>query len=240
MAAPTLQEFVAGEWKTATYERCKPSTRKRMDSALRTQLIPTFGCRRLDRIDRGAVHSWFDRYSMVAPGGANRTLDVLRQILNSAVTYGYLPTNPTQGVARNRRPKPTRFLSRTEVDRLHAALDAHRGRESGRQQAEIIRLLLLTGCRKGELMHLRWTEIDGDTLRLADTKTGPEQSFSARKLARSSSASHGHRVRMSSPRRLIHRTHGLPSCRSGARCVAKRVSKMHGCTISAIRSPAMP
>ena len=177
MTAPTLQEFVAGEWKTATYERCKPSTRKRMDSALRTQLIPTFGCRRLDRIDRGAVHSWFDRYSMVAPGGANRTLDVLRQILNSAVTYGYLPTNPTQGVARNRRPKPTRFLSRTEVDRLHAALDAHRGRESGRQQAEIIRLLLLTGCRKGELMHLRWTEIDGDTLRLADTKTGPRTVF---------------------------------------------------------------
>ncbi|MDE0178859.1 MAG: site-specific integrase [Gammaproteobacteria bacterium] len=138
---------------------------------MRTQLLPTFGARPLDRIDPVAVHGWFDGYSRVAPGGANRTLDVLRQILNTAVAYGYLDINPTRSVRRN--PRPTRFLSRAEVDRLNAALDAHRGRGSGGQQAAIIRLLLLTGCRKGELVHLRWSEVDGNTLRLTDSKTGP-------------------------------------------------------------------
>ncbi len=174
MAAPTFRAFVEGAWKTACYQRCKASTRKRMDSALRRQLVPTFGDRSLDRIDTIAVHGWFDRYSATAPGGANRTLDVLRQIMGYAVTCGYAATNPTRGVAHNPRTKRTRFLSRAEVDRLHAALDAHGGRGSGRQQAAIIRLLLLlTGCRKSEIVHLRWSEVDGDALRLRDSKTGP-------------------------------------------------------------------
>ena len=173
MTPPTFGRFVEATWKTACYDRCKPSTRRRVDSALRTQLLPTFGARRLDRILRETVHSWFDRYSRTAPAGANRTLDVLRQIFNHAVACGLVATNPTRGVRRNRRPKLTRFLSRAEVDRLHAALDAHRGRGSGEQQAEIIRLLLLTGCRKGEIVRLRWSEVGEASLHLMDSKTGP-------------------------------------------------------------------
>ena len=171
--APTLRTFTAGPWKRACYERCKPSTRRRVDSALDTQLLPVFGERRLDRITPGAVHRWFDRYSLTAPAGANRTLDVLRQILNHAVACGHLANNPTAGVRRNPRPLLTRFLSRAEIDRLHAALDEHRGRGPGRQQADIIRLLLLTGCRKGEIVNLRWSELGSDTLRLLDGKAGP-------------------------------------------------------------------
>lgn len=177
MAAPTLRDFAGGCWKTTCYDCCKPSTRRRIDGALRTQLLPTFGAQPLDRISRAAVHRWFDRYSRTAPGGANRTLDVLLQILNHAVACGVLAGNPARGVTRNRRPRPTRFLSRAEVDRLHAALDAHRPRGSGRQQADVIRLLLLTGCRKSEIVRLRWTEVADDALHLADTKTGPRTVF---------------------------------------------------------------
>ena len=177
MPVPTFRAFVAVQWKAACYDRCKPSTRKRMDSALDTQLLPAFGTLPLDRIDRAAVHLWFDCYSRTAPGGANRTLDVLRQILNHAIACGHISANPTRGVIRNPRRKLTRFLSRAEVDRLHQALDVHRGRGSGRQQAEIIRLLLLTGCRKGELVRLRWSDVDDDMLRLSDGKTGPRSVF---------------------------------------------------------------
>lgn len=41
------------------------------------------------------------------------------------------------------------------------------------QQVDVIRLLLLTGCRKGEICRLRWDEVDNGRLRLADSKTGP-------------------------------------------------------------------
>lgn len=144
-----------------------------MDSALATQLLPTFGALPLDRVDESDVHRWFDRYSRTAPAGANRTLDILRQLFNFAVTCGHLESNPASLVKRNRRPQMTRFLTREEIGRLYAALDAHRGRKSGAQQAEVIRLLLLTGCRKSEIVQLRWSEIDGDRLCLMDSKTGP-------------------------------------------------------------------
>ena len=144
-----------------------------MDSALATQLLPTFGSLPLNKIAVADVLAWFDRYSRKAPGGANRTLDILRQILNHAVACGRRDANPAGGIARNSSPLRTRFLSRTEVARLREALTAHQGRGSGRQQADIIRLLLLTGCRKGELVGLRWSEVSKVTLRLHDGKTGP-------------------------------------------------------------------
>lgn len=173
MAIPLFREFVEGPWRRSCYQRCKASTRLRIDSALETQLVPVFGRLPLDCIQPTCVHRWFDDYSLTAPAGANRTLDVLRQILNFAVSCGYIAINPSRTIRRNRRPARTRFLSRTEVARLHTVLDAHCGRGSGRQQAEVIRLLLFTGCRRSEIIGLRWSEVDGDVLRLHDSKTGP-------------------------------------------------------------------
>ena len=115
MAAPTFHDFVAGDWKTTCYDRCKPSTRGRMDSAFRTQLLPTFGARPLDRICRATVHLWFDRYSRTAPGGANRTLDVLRQILNHAIACRHLATNPTRGVQCVPLPVVSRLLGHSQA-----------------------------------------------------------------------------------------------------------------------------
>lgn len=180
MAMPTFEGFVHGSWRTACFQRCKPSTQQRMDSALRTQLLPAFGPKRLDEIESLGVHRWFDHYSRSAPAGANRVLDILKQIFSYAIECGHLDGNPAVGVRHNPRPRVTRFLSRDEVARVHAALDAHRGRGSGQQQVAIIRLLLLTGCRKGEIVGLRWREVDGGVLRLADSKTGPRTIFLSR------------------------------------------------------------
>ena len=110
------------------------------------------------------------------PGGANSALLVFRQIMNHAISRGHIETNPTRGLKRNPRPKLTRFLSREEIGRLHEVLDGYEPRQpSGKAQADIIRLLLLTGCRAGEMVKLRWREVDGDTLELEDSKTGPRQ-----------------------------------------------------------------
>ena len=81
--------------------------------------------------------------------------------------------NPARGIKRNPRPKLTRFLSREEVRRLHRALDRLTGaRPSRARQADIIRLLLLTGCRKSEIRTLRWQDEDGDAINLVDAKAG--------------------------------------------------------------------
>ena len=96
--------------------------------------------------------------------------------MNAALAAGHVQTAPVKGIAKNPRPKLTRFLSAQEIERLHRVLDRLVDeRPSRRQQADVIRLLLLTGCRVGEILKLQWSEVDGDCLNLADTKTGPRR-----------------------------------------------------------------
>ena len=176
-AVPKFGEFVRGPGQVCI-GRCKPSTLKAVRWVLNAQLLPTFGSLPLDRITRADVTRWFDEYSRTAPGGANHALSVLRRILNHAVECEHLQTNPARSVKRNPRPKLTRFLSREEISRLHRVLDHYgRARPSRVQQADVIRLLLLTGCRRSEILTLRWQDIDGDALKLADAKTGPRRVF---------------------------------------------------------------
>ena len=176
-ATPTFGEFVAGPGRVCL-DRCKPSTQKAERWALTARLLPIFGALPLDRITRACVTRWFDEYSRTAPGGANHVLGLLRRILNHAVACGHLQSNPTRGVKSNPRPKLTRFLSHEEIQRLHRALDFFAATEPSRtQQVDIIRLLLLTGCRKSEILTLRRQDVDGDTLDLADAKVGPRRVF---------------------------------------------------------------
>ena len=169
---PLFRDFVAGPWKEAHFDRFKPSTQRTAGYELAGQLLPAFGAKPLDRIGEAGIRRWFERYSRTAPGNANHVLERLRQIMNFAVACDHIEANPAGGIAFNRRPKLTRFLSREEVARLHRVLDAQT-RKDRRQQADIIRLLLLTGCRRGEITGLRWSEVRDGTLALADSKTGP-------------------------------------------------------------------
>lgn len=173
-SVPLFRDFVVGQWKSAHFPGYKPSTRKSANGYLTGQLLPAFGSTALNRITSRQVLHWFSRYSQSAPGGANTALRILRAILNFAVACGHIETNPTAGVQPNRRDPRSRFLSQHEVRRLHHVLDEQSGkRPAARQEADIIRLLLLTGCRLGEILNLRWCEVDGDMLALGDSKTGP-------------------------------------------------------------------
>ena len=174
-SVPLLRDFVAGPWTEVHFDRYKPSTQRGVRFHIERRILPAFGSKRLDRISPAAVRRWFDRQSRTAPGNANHALGRLRQIMNFAMACGHVQSNPTNGIRRNRGKKLSRFLSREEIVRLHAVLDEHALTDERRQQVDIIRLLLLTGCRKGEIVNLRWSEVEGDTLALGDAKTGPRK-----------------------------------------------------------------
>ena len=172
--APLLREFVSGPWRGACYDRCKPSTQRGFRSILNSQLLPAFGSRRLDGITRVSVIRWFEKYSKTAPRNANSALTLLRLILNHALACGHIDANPARGIRRNPEAQLNRFLSREEIRRLHSVLDRYaQGSTSQAQQADTIRLLLLTGCRKNEIVRLRREEVKADRLELRDSKTGP-------------------------------------------------------------------
>ena len=173
---PLFRDFVLDDWLPAYRRRCAPSSCRSANRVLERQLIPAFGRLPLDAIRRIDVERWFDAYSRTAPGGANKALDILGQIMNAALAAGHAETAPVKGITKNPRPKLTRFLSAAEIERLHCVLDRLVGeRPSRRPQADVVRLLLLTGCRMGEILKLQWSEVDGDRLNLADSKTGPRR-----------------------------------------------------------------
>src|SRR5216683_5392219 len=108
-------------------------------------------------------------------GSAARSLAVLGAMLQFAVGRKLIPANPAKGVRLLKVEKKERFLSEAEVARLADALVAmdreHRLNPSG---AAAVRMLLLTGCRKSEILSLRWDWVDfgRGLLRLPDSKSG--------------------------------------------------------------------
>ena len=84
-------------------------------------------------------------------------------------------TNPCRGVTQYHRRRRERFLTEAEFERLGCALDALEA-EGGASAcaAAAVKLLMLTGCRKSEVLSLRWEDValEEAELRLADSKTG--------------------------------------------------------------------
>ena len=79
--------------------------------------------------------------------------------------------NPCVGIRKNPRRHIARFLDSHELARLGKALDAHEARWP--EAVAAIRLLALTGCRRGEVLNLRWRDIRKKAIVLPDSKTGP-------------------------------------------------------------------
>jgi len=108
------------------------------------------------------------------PGVANRTLGMLGAILQFAVERGLRKDNPARNVRKFKEGRRSRFLSNDEIARLGEALREAESRGANAYGIAAIRLLLLTGCRKNEILGLRWDEVDFSSgfLRLSDSKTG--------------------------------------------------------------------
>ena len=90
------------------------------------------------------------------PVRANRMVESLRHAFNLAIAWKWCSENPAVGVARNREDPRERYLTREEMTKLFAALDAHPEQTS----AGAIRFLALTGARRSEVLNARWDMFD--------------------------------------------------------------------------------
>ncbi|MDE0175464.1 MAG: tyrosine-type recombinase/integrase [Defluviicoccus sp.] len=168
----TLFEAVA-ETVFRQYERLwKPRTLEVNRSYLKNQILPRFAGRPVAEIDAREVRGWFASLA-ATPVAADRSKPVLSVVMREAERMGLRPegSNPCRGIRRYRRKGRERFLSDDEIRRLSGVLSDHALRYP--RQVAVIRLLLLTGCRKGEILTLRWSDYREGNLFLRDGKAGP-------------------------------------------------------------------
>ena len=109
---------------------------------------------------------------------ANYVVENLSAMFNRAQAWGAVPdgTNPCSEVVRYARTPRQRFLTEAEFTRLGLTLfDMEAAGEIPSHAAAAIRLLMLTGCRRNEIVALRWDEVNlkRKELRLRDAKCGP-------------------------------------------------------------------
>ena len=170
--ADTPFETVAKEVFRSYARNWKASTLKVNQSYFRNQILPWFEGRPIGGIDARDVRQWYASLHET-PVAADRSAPILSVIMRQAEVYGYRAegTNPCAGIRRYRRQGRERFLSTVEVSRLGEVLARHE--DDHPQAVAITRLLLLTGCRKGEIITLKWRYYREGKLFLPDSKVGP-------------------------------------------------------------------
>jgi integrase len=157
-AAPTVAELVDRFLAEHVEARLRPESVRHYRVLIDKHIRPHFGAHTcvIDVAfkDIDALHRKVTRSG--AAYAANRVIAICSKMFSLACRWGMRDDNPCRGVERNYEAKRKRYLTGDELARLTAALAEH----LNKQAANIIRLLLLTGCRRMEAMAARWADID--------------------------------------------------------------------------------
>jgi len=154
----------------------KKNTRIQYEGLIKNEIKPAFGKRRVDEVTEADVSRLLHRVGKKYPIKANRLRAVMSKLFSFAERRGYRPrgSNPVTFIDRYREKKRHRDLNDKELKALANALNSMQDDTDNVAAIAAIRLMLFTGARRGEVLNLRWSEVDLDRamLRLGDSKTG--------------------------------------------------------------------
>jgi integrase len=170
--AGLAERYMQGHVKVNCGEKTRASYRYMIDG----HILPELGGLPIGEVDRSRVAKF--HYGLrETPQAANLSVRILSRMFNMAETWELIPPgrNPCRAVRRYKEVRRERFLAPDEYRELGRVLKEAEANGSVRPSAvAALRLLMLTGCRKNEIMGLRWDDVDrvARELRLSDTKTG--------------------------------------------------------------------
>jgi integrase len=156
---PTLAEFVERFMGTYASTNNKPSEIQSKESILRVHLVPALGELKLNRIDPAQIEAYKAKKlaAKLKRKTINNHLTVLRKMLSTACEWQLIPSVPP---IKWMKPPPPEFdfLTFEEANRLiESSEDDHRA---------MITVAVRTGLRLGELLALRWIDVDLDAGRI--------------------------------------------------------------------------
>jgi integrase len=170
----------------------KASTLATDRGRIKRHIVPLLGSRRVKDVFSTDVHRFLRDVSAgttktdektrrrgraIVRGGrgtASRTTGLLGGIFSYAVAHGIVATNPVHGIRRPADNVRHRRLCTEDYQMVGEILQKTDKVGNGANAAAMILLLALTGCRRGEIINLRWEEADETKgcFRLRDTKEG--------------------------------------------------------------------
>jgi integrase len=153
--APTVADLAE---RYLTEHVAKLSKRSAVDyrSVLTHDVVPVLGKRKVAGVEREHIERLHHEISKRAPVRANRALAITASMFGKAVDWKLRTDNPCKGVKKNREEGRERYLTPAELERLMAALAADQNQDC----ADIFRVLLLSGARRGEVLSLKFSALD--------------------------------------------------------------------------------
>ena len=172
----TVKELAERFDKEHVSVRVKETTAKGYRRLIERTILPALGRHRVTEVTRADIAKLHHDLRHI-PYEANRCLEVISKMFSLAEMWGLRPdgSNPRKHIKKYAEEKRERFLSPAELKRVGDVL--REMEDEGIELSSAIaaaRLLILTGCRLGEIMTLQWEHVDlaGMALRLPDSKTG--------------------------------------------------------------------
>jgi integrase len=177
--APTVKHLIE-RYLNEHVVRLAPDSASDYRSMMMTYVVPAWGQRKVIDIRRSDVDQLLVEIakgrarphkastkqkrlkplqpSRPTPGRANRVGGAIRKMFNLAIRWEMRPDNPAAGFIRNPENPRERFLDVSEIGRLSEVLNGHKNQ----RMADVIRLLMLTGARRGEVLNATWDQFDLD------------------------------------------------------------------------------
>ena len=154
-AAPTV-DALAERFVAEHLSKRRVATQSDYASILKLHIRPKLGKIKVADLRHKDVEKLHREVAATAPYRANRAVAVLSKMMSLAIKWEMRADNPARGIERAPEERRECFLTPAEIAKLAEALIAHPERTS----ANALRLLLLTGARKGELLSATWSQFD--------------------------------------------------------------------------------
>jgi integrase len=138
--------------------RKRSSTQRDYRQQIAVDIKPAIGRMKVATVSYADIDALHRKISARAPVHANRVLALLSRMFSLAIRWSLRTDNPVKGVERNQEHKRQRYLTGAELARLTTALAELRDQGA----ANAVRLALLTGARRGEVLAARWQDFDLD------------------------------------------------------------------------------
>jgi integrase len=173
-SAPTVSELADRYLDEHARLHKRPASVRADEGNIERHVKPRLGNVRVSDLSRQELAD-FHRALRKTPVAANRCLALLGKMLACAQLWGIRDDNPARGVPKYREKRRDRFLTEAEFAALGAALRVAEAQNTeDRFVIAAFRLLAVSGLRRGEIVSLRWRDVDLKRRRLTlrDAKTG--------------------------------------------------------------------